>query len=161
MGGKSRGKRSGTRFKFAKDFRKHGECSANKYLEVLKYGDYVDIICDPAQQKGMPFNYYHGRTGKIFNITKRGVGVLINKRVRQRIEVKKISVRIEHVRKSKCNVDFIKRKRERNQLIQEAKMRNEKAVLKRMPEEPKPAALVKVAKNKIITVEPLPFYEEY
>merc|ERR1719511_19519 len=33
----------------------------------------------------MPYRYYHGRTGKIFHVVKRAVGVLINKRVRYRI----------------------------------------------------------------------------
>ncbi|CDO66727.1 60S ribosomal protein L21 [Plasmodium reichenowi] len=161
MGGKSRGKRSGTRYKFSKKFRKHGECTANKYLEKLNYGDYVDIVCDSTQQKGMPFNYYHGKTGKIFHITKRGVGVLVNKRVKHRIEQKKVCVRIEHVRKSRCNEDFLLRKIKNAELIKEAKLKNEHINIKRKTEGPKPAAMIKVPPSKIITIEPLPFYEEY
>ena len=33
-------------------------------------------------QKGMPYKVYHGRTGRVFNVTKRGLGVIVNKRVR-------------------------------------------------------------------------------
>ncbi|SBS87392.1 60S ribosomal protein L21, putative (RPL21) [Plasmodium ovale wallikeri] len=161
MGGKSKGMRSGTRYKFSKKFRKHGECSANKYLEKYKYGDYVDIVCDPSQQKGMPFNYYHGKTGKVFHITKRGLGVLINKRVKHRIIRKKVCVRIEHVKKSRCNEDFLLRKATNSKLIKEAKLKNVRISVKRKPEGPKPAAMIKVPPSKIITVEPLPFYEEY
>ncbi|VWU49210.1 60S ribosomal protein L21 [Hepatocystis sp. ex Piliocolobus tephrosceles] len=161
MGGKSKGLRSGTRDKYSKKFKHHGECKANKYLEPIKYGDYVDIICDPAHQSGMPFNYYHGRTGKVFNITKRGVGVIINKKVKHRIIRKKISVRIEHIKKSRCNEDFILRKKKNEALIKEAKLKNEKISIKRQVEGPKPAAMVKVPRTNITTIEPLPFYEEY
>lgn len=35
-----------------------------------------------AVQKGMPHKFYHGKTGKVFNVTKHAVGVIINKRVR-------------------------------------------------------------------------------
>lgn len=30
----------------------------------------------------MPHKFYHGKTGKVFNVTKHAVGVIINKRVR-------------------------------------------------------------------------------
>ena len=33
-------------------------------------------------QKGMPHKFYHGKTGKIFNVTRRAVGVIVNKQVR-------------------------------------------------------------------------------
>ncbi len=35
-----------------------------------------------AIQKGMPFKAYHGRTGRVFNVTQHAVGVIVNKRVR-------------------------------------------------------------------------------
>merc|ERR1719433_550960 len=44
----------------------------------------------------MPYRYYHGRTGRIFHVVNRAVGVLVNKRVRHRIMVKRIYVRFEH-----------------------------------------------------------------
>ena len=30
----------------------------------------------------MPYKFYHGKTGRIFNVTKRAVGVLVNKQIR-------------------------------------------------------------------------------
>ncbi|EDL42526.1 ribosomal protein L21e, putative, truncated, partial [Plasmodium vivax] len=97
----------------------------------------------------------------LFHITKREVGVLVNKRVKHRIIQKKVCVRIEHVRKSRCNEDFKLRKEKNSQIIKEAKLKKEFVSIKRQPEGPKPAAMIKVPPTKIITVEPLPFYEEY
>ena len=34
-----------------------------------------------AFQKGMPHKFYHGKTGRVFNVTKRAVGVILNKQV--------------------------------------------------------------------------------
>lgn len=47
----------------------------------LQRGDYVDIKCNPSIHKGMPFKYYHGRTGIVFNVTKTSLGVRVNKQV--------------------------------------------------------------------------------
>lgn len=51
----------------------------SNYLKEYKKGDIVDIIVDGAIHKGMPHHFYHGRTGKVFNINPRSVGVLIEK----------------------------------------------------------------------------------
>ena len=45
-------------------------------------GDYVDIKVNPSQQKGMPYLAYQGRTGIVWNVTPRAVGVEVNKQVR-------------------------------------------------------------------------------
>ena len=42
----------------------------------------MDIKVNPAVHKGMPFKFYHGRTGVIWNVTKRALGVELNKTVR-------------------------------------------------------------------------------
>ncbi len=42
----------------------------------------MDVKANPSIQKGMPFKFYHGRTGVIYNVTKRAVGVEVNKLVR-------------------------------------------------------------------------------
>ena len=41
---------------------------------------------DAAVHKGMPHKYYHGRTGVIWNVTKRSVGVEMNKQVQAAFE---------------------------------------------------------------------------
>ncbi len=35
-----------------------------------------------AVQKGMPHRFYHGKTGRVFNVTRHAVGIIVNKRVR-------------------------------------------------------------------------------
>lgn len=49
------------------------------FLPLRQRGDYVDIKCNPSIHKGMPFKYYHGRTGIVFNVTKTSLGVRVNK----------------------------------------------------------------------------------
>lgn len=65
----------------------------------------------------MPHRFYHGKTGRVFNVTRHAVGIIVNKRVRyvflfigfskkinkifllnfsHRVIAKRINVRIEH-----------------------------------------------------------------
>ena len=44
----------------------------------------MDVKVNAAVHKGMPFKFYHGRTGVIWNVTKRALGVELNKTVRRR-----------------------------------------------------------------------------
>ena len=37
----------------------------------------------PRDSQGMPFKWYHGKTGIVWNVTKRAIGVEVNKRVRR------------------------------------------------------------------------------
>ena len=69
----------------------------------------------------MPFKFYHGRTGRVFNVNKRALGVAVNKLVNGRIIEKRIHVRTEHVRKSKCREDFLTRVKKNDALKREAK----------------------------------------
>ena len=103
----SYGYKSGTRHLFQKKFRKHGVPSVSTILTTYKVGEYVDIVADPSVRAGMPHKYYHGRTGIIWNVTPRGVGVIVNKPVKQRTMRKRICVRTEHIRKSKCRDAFV------------------------------------------------------
>ena len=57
----------------------------------------------------MPHHYYHGRTGVIFNVNKRAVGVEVSKRVRGRFIMKRLNLRTEHVRPSNGRMALIKR----------------------------------------------------
>src|SRR4051812_37100900 len=54
----------------------------------------------------------HSRTGIIYNVTKSAVGVIINKRVGNRYIEKRVNVRVEHVKHSKCREDFLRRVKE-------------------------------------------------
>merc|ERR1719409_1747696 len=97
----------------------------------VKVGDYVDIFADPSVHKGMPFKHYHGRTGIVFNVTKSSVGVRVNKPVNGRIIEKRIHVRIEHVRKSKCQKEILARVIENEAAKEEARKTGKKVNLKR------------------------------
>lgn len=68
------------------------------------------------------------KTGIVYNITPRAVGVIIRKPVRNRYIEKRVNVRIEHVRHSKCRVDFLARVKANQKLIKEAKERGGKRV---------------------------------
>merc|ERR1712184_189946 len=78
-------------------------------MHVYKRGDIVDIKGNGAIQKGMPYKAYHGKTGRVFNVTQHAVGIIVNKRVRGDILPKRINLRIEHVKHSKSRLGFIER----------------------------------------------------
>merc|ERR1719229_2054786 len=139
----SYGKRAHTRNKFSKAYKTKGMPRLARHLTVFKRGDFVDVKADPSIQKGMPFSYYHGRTGVVFNVTKNAIGVEVNKIVGNRQLRKRLHVRIEHVRKSRCNEAHLKRIKENDRLHREAKERGKSVSVKREPEGPKPMKLVK------------------
>ena len=60
---------------FAKEFRCKGMPGLARYLVNFKRGDYVDIVVDPSIQKGMPYSFYSGRTGVVFNVNRNALGV--------------------------------------------------------------------------------------
>lgn len=145
---------------FSKDFRKKGPIHLSQYLQSFKQGDFVDIFADASIHKGMPHKGYHGRTGIIFNVTKRSVGVRVNKLVNGRIIEKRIHVRIEHVRKSKCQKEIIRRIKENEAIKAEAAKTGVKVNLKRTPKQPKEGYFLTAPGGEgtdITTIQPLPF----
>ncbi|KAI4378494.1 hypothetical protein MLD38_015965 [Melastoma candidum] len=136
------GLRSRTRDLFSRPFRKKGYIPLSTYLRTYKIGDYVDVKVNGAIHKGMPHKFYHGRTGSVWNVTKRAIGVEINKQVGNRIIRKRIHVRVEHVQPSRCNEDFQLRKKKNDQLKAEAKAIGKVISTKRQPEGPKPGFMV-------------------
>lgn len=155
----SYGTRARTRHMFAKKFRQHGPIHLSQYLMAVKVGDYVDIFADPSVHKGMPHKHYHGRTGIVFNVTKSAVGVRVNKMVNGRILEKRIHVRIEHVRKSKCQKEILARKVANEAAKVEAKKTGVKVNLKRTPKLPKAGYYLPAAgaDGVVSTIQPLPF----
>nr|ACY74454.1 ribosomal protein L21 [Malo kingi] len=152
-----KGYRRGTRYLFSRPFRQKGPVKLSKYLKVYKVGDIVDIKGNGAIQKGMPYKFYHGKTGRVFNVTRRAVGVVVNKQVGNRIIPKRINVRVEHISHSKCRDDFLRRVKENGIKKAEAKKNGTTVVCKRMPLEPRKAHTVKTKKNKPELVEPIPY----
>ena len=169
---KAYGYRAKTRDLFQRPFRKHGTIPLSTYLKTFKLGDYVDIKGNGAVHKGMPHKYYHGRTGIVWNVTPRAIGVVVNKQVRNRIIPKKIHVRVEHVTKSKCRDDFLARVQENQRLKKEAKEKKGtlllsiiiknilvKVDLKRKPAQPRAGATARARNVQIETVGPVKFEE--
>mmetsp|Transcript_14567 Transcript_14567/g.21488 ORF Transcript_14567/g.21488 Transcript_14567/m.21488 type:complete len:170 (+) Transcript_14567:75-584(+) len=144
----TKGYRACTRHMFKKDYKTNGVIPLGRYLQVYKVGDYVDIKVDSAVQKGMPHKFYHGRTGIVFNVTNSSVGVVVNKLVNGRIEKKRVNIRVEHVKPSKCRVDFLARVASNERT--KAASRKENGVrkeLKRSAGIPRAGAIIKGTKS--------------
>ncbi|ELU08916.1 hypothetical protein CAPTEDRAFT_159819 [Capitella teleta] len=153
----TKGYRRGTRDLFSRRFRKKGVIPLSTYMIQYKRGDIVDIKGFGAQQKGMPHKSYHGRTGTIYNVTKHALGVIVNKRVRGRIIPKRINVRVEHVKQSKCRQDFLNRVSANETAKKEAKESGKKINLRRIPVQPREGHFVKTKNNLPQVLEPIPY----
>ena len=111
-----------------------------------------------AFQKGMPFKAFHGKTGRVFNVSKRALGVVVNKRVRGKILPKRIYVRVEHAKHSQCRKDFLDRVHANEVRKKEAKASGRKgAPCKRFPAAPKTAHLVSTKDNEPQFLAPIPY----
>lgn len=152
----SKGYRRGTRDLFARKFKRHGVIPLSTYMKIYKVGDIVDVKGNGAVQKGMPHKVYHGKTGRVFNVTAHALGLIVNKRVRGRIIPKRINVRIEHVTHSKCRQDFLQRVKSNEKLRREAKEKNIKVELKRQPAQPRPAHIVS-GRVPAVQLAPIPY----
>ncbi|XP_013774893.1 60S ribosomal protein L21-like [Limulus polyphemus] len=152
-----KGYRRGTRYLFSRGFKKKGLEPLSTFLKVYKRGDIVDIKGNGAFQKGMPHKFYHGKTGRVFNVTPHAVGVIVNKRVRNRIIQKRINVRVEHVKHSRCRQEFLNRVKENNQKKMEAKEKGIKISLKRQAAQPREAHVVYTKNNEPELLEPVPY----
>ena len=103
----------------------------------------------------MPHTGYHGRTGVIWNVTKRAVGVEVNKQVGNRIIPKRIHVRIEHVVPSRCKEEFLRRTQANDEAKRAAKAAGEPLPkTKRLPRGPREGFTTTDAKPLTITAIP-------
>ena len=155
------GLRARTRDLFSRGFRKHGVTPLSKYLISYRKGDYVDILADGAIQRGMPHKFYHGKTGKVFDVTKHAVGVICNKKVGGRIIPKRIHVRVEHVRMSSCREAFKNRVRANDQAKRDAKAAGKRVDIKRVNVQPRTESVVDTSKTSIEFMNPVKFRELY
>ena len=153
----TKGYRRGTRYMFSRRFRTKGVMPLSTYLKVYKRGDIVDIKGNGAVQKGMPHKSYHGRTGRVYNVTQHAVGVIVNKRVRGRIIPKRINVRVEHVKHSNCRLDFLNRVEDIESRKKAAKETGERIITKRIPEQPRTGHIVRTKLNKPQFLKPIPY----
>ena len=71
-------------------------------------------------QKGMPHKCYHGKTGRVYNVTQHAVGIVVNKQVKGKILAKRINVQIA-IKHSKSRGSFLKCVKKNDQKKKEAK----------------------------------------
>ena len=107
----------------------------------------------------MPHKFYHGKTGKVFNVNKTAIGIIVNKQHNGRIIPKRIHVRIEHVRKSRSRLAFVERVKSNDALKVQAKKEGKVISCKRIPRQPVADHVVKGTDIKFIN--PLKFRELY
>lgn len=153
----SKGYRRNTRHVFSRPHRKHGTEHLSTYMHVYKRGQFVDIVGHGAFHKGMPHSYYHGRTAKVYDVTRRALGVIVNKRVKGRLVEKRMHVRIEHVRPSHCNDDHRNRVAKRKELARATPKGQKVPSVKRQPTAPREAHFVKCQKEDIVELKPIKF----
>uniref|UniRef100_A0A2K5HLR7 Large ribosomal subunit protein eL21 n=1 Tax=Colobus angolensis palliatus TaxID=336983 RepID=A0A2K5HLR7_COLAP len=146
----TKGKRRGTRYMFSRTFRKHRVVPLATYMRIYKKGDIVDIKGMGTVQKGMPHKCYHGKTGRVYNVTQHAVGIVVNKQVKGKILAKRINVRIEHI-------NFLKRVKENDQKNKEAKEKGTWVQLKRQPALPREAHFVRTNGKEPELLEPIPY----
>ncbi|WFD34580.1 hypothetical protein MCUN1_001421 [Malassezia cuniculi] len=150
------GYRARTRHMFAKQFKHHGQVQISRYLRSFHAGDIVDIVADSAEQKGMPHKYYHGRTGVVYGVFPRAVGVIVYKTVGNRKIEKRVNLRVEHVRHSKCRDDFLNRVKLNAEKKKIARENGETLDVKRHPAMPREARTVSLT-EKPVTLAPQPY----
>jgi large subunit ribosomal protein L21e len=126
-------------------------------MKTYKKGDIVDIRGNGAVQKGMPHKIYHGRTGVVYNVTQHALGVIVNKRVRERILAKRINIRVEHVKHSRCRQEFLDRVKANEKRKKEAKVKGEIVHCKRQPMAPRLGHFVSTKFNKPVVLEPIKY----
>ena len=152
------GYRARTRNLFKRGFRKHGTANLSTYMTAYKINDFVDVVANGSAHKGMPNKFYHGKTGRVFNVNPNSIGVIVNKQVRNRIVHKRIHVRVEHIRRSKCQYNF----KERIKKVEAEKRANpkDKKGRRRIPIGPKPEFKVEVTKDTKVTFQNPIFHKE-
>merc|ERR1711881_237444 len=128
---------------FSKAFRQKGAPSLSRYMHIYKRGDIVDIKGNGSIQRGMPYKVYHGKTGRVFNISPHAVGVIVNKRVRGDIIAKRVNLRVEHVKHSKSRLSFIERVHKNEETRKANKEAGTWSSLKRIPAQPLKSHVVK------------------
>ncbi|CAA0812690.1 60S ribosomal protein L21-1 [Striga hermonthica] len=104
----------------------------------------------------MPHKFYHGRTGRVCNVTKRAIDVEVNKQASSTSAIirKRIHVRVEHVQPSRPHGEFLQRIKKNDQLKSEAKSMGKIISTKRQPEDPKPGFMVEGATIETVTTIP-------
>lgn len=97
------------------------------------------------------------RTGIVYNVTAHAVGVIVHKRVGNKFMEKRVNLRIEHVKHSKCRDDFLQRVKDNAAKKAESKKTGKPVLLKRLPVGPRPAHFVSTRNNTPTLLRPIPY----
>ncbi|ORD96774.1 RL212 [Hepatospora eriocheir] len=150
----SKGYRRRTRTLFSKDFGKKGLPNTTKILQQYKKGDYVDCKVDPSVVKGMPHKYYHGKTGRVFKVDKRAVGVEFFRQVGGKKIRRLVNARVEHLTLSECNSETKRLRQEHNARVIESRKTGEPIkVIKRQPTGPRCQYLLSTTEKPMIELK--------
>uniref|UniRef100_A0A8D1P529 Large ribosomal subunit protein eL21 n=1 Tax=Sus scrofa TaxID=9823 RepID=A0A8D1P529_PIG len=152
----TKGKRRGTRSMSSSPLRKHGVVPLATYMRIYKKGDIVDIKGMGTAQKGMPHKCYHGKTGRVYNVTQHAVGIVVNKQVKGTILAKRINVHIVHIKYSKRGDNFLKCVKENDQKKKEAKEKVTWVQLKHQTAPPREAHFMRTNGKEPELLEPNP-----
>lgn len=107
----------------------------------------------------MPFKHYHGRTGVVFNVNKRAVGVTVNKLVNGRIIRKNLHIAVPHLKPSKCQQQIIERKASNEAIKADVRKAGKPKVdLKRKNTQPKEGYFYKLTAEPT-TIRPLKYVD--
>lgn len=94
----------------------------------------------------------------VYNVSPSAVGVIVHKIVGNRYIEKRVNIRVEHVRHSKCRDDFLRRVKENAAKKKEAKASGSQVNVKRQPAQPRDARTIQVAKeNAVETLRPIAY----
>ncbi|ELW71213.1 60S ribosomal protein L21 [Tupaia chinensis] len=125
-------------------------------MRIYKKGDIVDLKGMGTVQKGMPHKCFHGKTGRVYNVTQHAVGIVVNKQVKGKILAKGTNVHIEHFKHSKSRNGFLKHVREYDQKKKEAKEKGTWVQLKHQPAPPRESHFVRTNGKEPELLETIP-----
>lgn len=124
---------------------------------MTRVGDIVDVVCNGAVQKGMPYKVYHGKTGVVYNVAKSAVGVILYKQVGNKYLEKRVNVRIEHVKLSRSREDFLRRVKTNAESKKKAKSDGKTVQVKRQPLMPREARTIDLKGALPETIAPIAY----
>lgn len=158
----SKGFRRKTRTLLRKGYKSRGMPGLARTLLVFKKGEFVDCVIDSSVHKGMPHKTFHGRTGKIVVVHETSLSVLFYVREGNRLVEKVVTMRPEHLRKSKCNLW----QKERSAKIEEerkvaAEEGKNYVVEKISPKGPRPSFYLNLKEVEPIEIKNIPFIKNY
>ncbi|ELK03457.1 60S ribosomal protein L21 [Pteropus alecto] len=122
----------------------------------LQESGIVDIKGMGTVRKRMPHKCYHGKTGRVYNVTQYAIGIAVNKQVKGKILAKRINVRIEHIKHSNSRDCFLKHVKENDQKRKKSKEKVTWVQLKHQPAPPKEAHFVRINEKEPELLEPTP-----